>query len=113
MALQDDLDEALEELLEFTGNEDVTIYADGGATYNGPAIVTGGAMHFDAVTGGTYEKDAYTMRVRKSDLDGFVPLPGMLVDGRDKILRIPQTPNSVTVGRADYRIEVCGRDVPA
>lgn len=103
------LSDALAGSMSFFG-EAVKIYGDTpGQVYSGNAIVTGGAVNFDFVTGGAYRKDSYTLSVRVSDIT-FVPRAGHLVDARGKQLRIPD--DGVTENRAHYRIEVCGRDVP-
>jgi hypothetical protein len=109
-ALDAEIAAALGEMNDFAG-ETVKIYGDSpGSVYSGTATVTGGAVNFDMVTGGAYQKDSYTMSIRKVDLGTFVPVAGMLVDARGKSLRIPD--DGVTDNRAHYRIEIVGRDVP-
>ncbi len=109
MAINTDLSLAVGEIISDFG-ETVQIYGNSpGQVFSGNAFVSGGGNEFEVVTGGYYDKDAFTISVNKVDIT-FTPEPGMLVNARGKDLRIAR--DGVDNKRAHYRLSVVGRDVP-
>ena len=107
--LDDELDDALIESIEFAG-ETVTLYGHTpGQVFEGSALVNGGEGEFESVMGGTYEKIAYTVTIPKASIT-FKPEPGMLAEVRAEELRIPS--DGVRNRRRSYLVTLAGRDVP-
>ena len=107
--IDDDVDEALAEALEFAG-ETVTIWGNSpGQVFEGTALVNGGEGAFESVLGGTYEKIAYSLTIPKTSIT-FKPEPAMLAEVRAEELRIPD--DGVRNRRRSYLVTVVGRSVP-
>jgi hypothetical protein len=106
MAIAADISSALGDL-EAVFGETVTI-----GSWTGIAIVSGGALGFEQVFGGTYEGATFTIAVRKNAMPtGFKPEAAMPVTARGYALRI--APDGVVDNRAHWRIAVVARDVPS
>ena len=107
MSIVSELDGALGAMLDVVG-EPITIYPAVGDSVTLNAVVTGGSFDRIGVAGGFYDEIRFVAAVRKSDLGGFMPLPGMLVDGRGYELRIETA--GVDFFRAHYRLNLISRD---
>ena len=109
-ALDDELDDAIGELVEFAG-ETVTIRGNTpGLVFEGNAVVTDGAGEFESVAGGYYDKTTFVLTVSKADLTTFTPEPGNLVEVRGEEMRIPES--GVRSARRHYTISLASRSTP-
>jgi hypothetical protein len=86
--------------------EEVTI----GSWEGKAAVSTGAIANQEDVLGGHYEKDSFTISVEKTDLQDFVPTPGMNVTARELALRIPD--NGIIEYRDRYVITAVSRTSP-
>lgn len=86
--------------------DDVTI-----GSWEGKACVSANAApNQEDVLGGHYEKDSFTLSVEKTDLEDFVPAPGMNITAREKELRIPD--DGVIEYATRYVITAVARNAP-
>ena len=104
------MDADLREIIE-ENRERINIYGFSSDGHPVDAAISGGNGAFENVEGGYYDRVELSATVRKSDLNTFVPQPGMMVDARGRDMRI--APDGVTTGRAHYQLSLIARDSPS